>query len=162
MGKKKSLPWALLAAGRDLRVHLISEFLSSSEMTVCSPPCAPAGACSGLSSGPRRPGSSLPCCLPPLCCQRCTTFLQCCWSTPSIVSARGVWLHACLSTQKCIWATLPDITVKALEAKLLTICSLTSEFKSIMLLIEFSRRCLTVASEEFGVCSCSNSHAHRN
>lgn len=66
---KKRMPWVLLAAGRDLRVHLISEFLSSSEMTVCSLPPAPAGACSGLSSGPWRPGSSLPGCLPPSCCQ---------------------------------------------------------------------------------------------
>lgn len=32
-------------------------------------PSAPAGACSGLSSGPWRPGSSLPGCLPPSCCQ---------------------------------------------------------------------------------------------
>ena len=48
-------------------------------------PLSPAGACSRFSLSHGRPGSSLPSCLPPLCCQRHTTVLQSHWPTQPYV-----------------------------------------------------------------------------
>lgn len=93
---KETHPASIVAAGRDLRVHLISEFVSSREMSLFSPLCS-CWSVKWASSGPPRPDSSLPCCLPPRCCQRRTAFLQCQRSTQrrvahTVLSAHRMYL----------------------------------------------------------------------
>lgn len=47
------------------------------------------------SSGPPRPDSSLPCCLPPRCCRRRTVFLQCHRSTQRRVAHTVLRMYLC-------------------------------------------------------------------
>lgn len=90
-------------------------------------PSAPAGACSGLPQGHGRPGSSLPCCLPPRCCQKRATLIHPLINAVHCISAIGISLHTFLDFQKMhLGHAYIHITVGSLEAQLVIICSLSS------------------------------------
>lgn len=76
--------------------------LSSSHFRVCeqqrNESVLPLCSCRSVkwaSSGPPRPDSSLPCCLPPRCCRRRTAFLQCHRSTQRRVAHTVLRMYLC-------------------------------------------------------------------
>lgn len=126
-------------------------------------PSAPAGACSGLSSGPWRPGSSLPGCLPPSCCQ---------WGATSPPVPPFNTVHcmlrqrrsSALEKRSAFELRLQMLQLQLQRIELLIICGLTNGAhggsKSKFVMTEPARGCLAVVSEELRVCPCSDSRTH--